>query len=322
MAVKAVEIAPAAYAAGNDSLVEKFDDLEYDLGNLMASDTHPYVCEHKDSEKELEMHCRENCQLLVNAIFNLDTMQSDLGLLAKLPTPSYVLPREKPVPKAKVPTRWEVFAKEKGIVKSKKTRMVFDEEKEEYNPRWGYKRGNEDLKDWAVEVKDNEDIYQDPWTKRKEEKKKRVDKNVRQQNNNMKQGRGDREKAVMPNGIPAELNKDKDGADGKKGKEGTKATLEKVQFSTASMGKFDTKRTNEPERKQKHIRTAHEPVVGKETQERERSLTVLNRILGSNEADAKRKATEDVDDTHHVKKKRGKKNKNITKGHAKRGGRK
>ena len=61
------------------------------------------------------------------------------GSQAELPPPSTVLPREKPIPKAAPPTRWELFAKEKGIKKRKRERMVFDDEKKEWAPRWGYK---------------------------------------------------------------------------------------------------------------------------------------------------------------------------------------
>ena len=53
-----------------------------------------------------------------------------------------MLPREKPAPKAKEETRWEAFAKEKGIKKRKRERMVWDEEKKEWAPRWGYKVGH------------------------------------------------------------------------------------------------------------------------------------------------------------------------------------
>jgi hypothetical protein len=65
-----------------------------------------------------------------------------VSLQAQLPPPSTVLPREKPVPKAPEATRWELFAKEKGIKKRKRERMVFDEEKKEWAPRWGYKVPN------------------------------------------------------------------------------------------------------------------------------------------------------------------------------------
>lgn len=315
MVVQAAEIAPAAYSTGNDSLVKKENDLTYDLGNMMAIDTHPFQF---TDENQLTLAIRENVQLLINGIFDLPTEMSDLGLLALLPEPTTIIPREKPLPKPKVETRWEKFAKEKGIHKKKESRMVWDEEKQAYAPRWGYKRANDDLNDWAVEVKQGQDPYADPWTERKEAKKERVAKNVRQMQNNLSQGRG--KQGSAPTGIPVELLDTEDKKLKQKGKEGTKRTLEKVQNSTASMGKFDSKRQGEPERKQTGKRAKRTPVVGHEATERERSLTVLDRILGKEDTLGKRKAEEPAAaDEGYTKKKKGRKIKKITKGQANRG---
>jgi regulator of ribosome biosynthesis len=60
------------------------------------------------------------------------------------------------VPKAKALTKWEQFAKLKGITKQKKSRMVFDEETGAYAPRFGYKRANDASKPWVLEHKDTE----------------------------------------------------------------------------------------------------------------------------------------------------------------------
>lgn len=64
--------------------------------------------------------------------------------------------RKKKVPKEKEPTKWEKFAKIKGITKKKKSRLVYDEEKKEYLPRWGYKRANNDNDEWVIEDKPSE----------------------------------------------------------------------------------------------------------------------------------------------------------------------
>jgi hypothetical protein len=55
------------------------------------------------------------------------------------------------LPKKKAETKWEKFAKAKGIKKQKRSRMVFDELTQTYKPRWGYKRENDDMATWAVE---------------------------------------------------------------------------------------------------------------------------------------------------------------------------
>lgn len=58
--------------------------------------------------------------------------------MLELPLPRYRLPREKPIPEAKPQTKWEKFADMKGIQKRKRSRMVFDEDAQEYKPRFGY----------------------------------------------------------------------------------------------------------------------------------------------------------------------------------------
>lgn len=317
MVVKAAEIAPAAFAEGSTSTVQKEDDLTYDLGNLAAFDTHPFAY---SNEKELALHARENVQLLINQIFELPREMSDMGPLAKLPEPTSVIPREKPLPKPKVETKWEKFAKEKGIVKRKKSRKEFDEATGEWSHSWGYKRADDDMKDWAVEMKEGD--MSDPWTKRKQDKKARVDKNLRAQANNLKQGRGKQLAGIAgrtPTGIPVELMDTDDAKAKQRGKEGTSKTLEKVQFATASMGKFDAMREGEAERKQKGKRNHFLPTTGAETTEKERSLNALKRVLGREENAGKNKgkSADDEDEEGGKRKKKGKKLKNITKGHAK-----
>ena len=53
--------------------------------------------------------------------------------------PSSGLPRAKPVPVPKPPTKWDLFAAEKGLQKRKKSRHTFDEQVDDWVPRHGYK---------------------------------------------------------------------------------------------------------------------------------------------------------------------------------------
>ena len=46
-------------------------------------------------------------------------------------------PRSKAIPKAKPKTRWEKFATKKGIVKKKKSHLVYNERRKEWVPRFG-----------------------------------------------------------------------------------------------------------------------------------------------------------------------------------------
>jgi regulator of ribosome biosynthesis len=186
MAIKASEIAPSAYSDNqHSSIVRKEDDLTYDLGNLAAFDTHPFQIKNLNDENEIKASARENVQLLINQIFDLPRQITDMGPMAELPVCITVIPREKPLPKPKVETRWEKFAREKGIEKKKKGRMVWDDAKQEWAPRWGYKRANDDLHDWAIPVKQGQDPYVDPWAERQQAKTERVQKNLRNQANNL-----------------------------------------------------------------------------------------------------------------------------------------
>lgn len=69
---------------------------------------------------------RDNTQLLINSIWELPTERIDECIVAKLPEPTTVLPRLRKVPGPKPLTKWEKFAKEKGIKKKKKDKKVYD----------------------------------------------------------------------------------------------------------------------------------------------------------------------------------------------------
>lgn len=137
---------------------------------------------------------RSTCQTLFNEIFSLPTedLPTVTGRLAILPNPALPIPREKPIPTPKAPTKWEEFAKSKGIVKQKKSRMEWDERTQSYAPRWGYKRANDDSQEWAIEHKSGDDPSIDPWTRMSQEKKSRVEKNKKQAQRNLQAAQGKR----------------------------------------------------------------------------------------------------------------------------------
>jgi regulator of ribosome biosynthesis len=94
-------------------------------------------------------------QTLLSALFQLPTRSStDNGPTVTLPAPITLLPREKPLPKPKPPTKWERFAKERGISHSKKERDVWDDDKQEWVSRWGKGGKNREKEEvWLSEVK-------------------------------------------------------------------------------------------------------------------------------------------------------------------------
>jgi regulator of ribosome biosynthesis len=65
------------------------------------------------------------------------------------------VPREKPLPKPKEPTRWELLAKRKGIKSVKKDKLVYSEAHDEFRTRYGFKSKNEgeDMRNWIVPAK-------------------------------------------------------------------------------------------------------------------------------------------------------------------------
>ena len=52
----------------------------------------------------------------------------DNEVVIKLPESTTRLPRAKPAPKEKQLTKWEKYAKEKGITKRKKSKATWDED--------------------------------------------------------------------------------------------------------------------------------------------------------------------------------------------------
>lgn len=126
-----------------------------------------FQCERRENaEKAIASTARNGVQLLFNQIFHLPTTVNLDGVFAQIPQTSpselnTVVPREKPLPAAKPLTKWEKFAKSKGIApKKKKDRLVFDEEKQDWVPSWGYKGKNKDAEEqWIHEVKASEGAF-------------------------------------------------------------------------------------------------------------------------------------------------------------------
>jgi len=104
----------------------------------------------------IEQSARDSTQKLIGALFSLPTTSSPDGPLAILPPPVSLLPREKPLPKPKEPTKWEKFAAAKGIKKIRREKKIWDEEKQEWVHRWGWKGKNKEAEtQWLHEVPAN-----------------------------------------------------------------------------------------------------------------------------------------------------------------------
>ncbi|RUS29862.1 ribosome biogenesis regulatory protein-domain-containing protein [Jimgerdemannia flammicorona] len=263
----------SAKAKYKSTTVEKLIPLEYDLSLLAAYDTNPLDATRlkANADAYLKEHTRDGTQLLFNQIFSLPIVSTDVGVVATLPTSrTTVLPREKPLPKLKPPTRWERFANAKGIQKHKKDKMIFDERTGEYVPRWGYKAGPKDdlPEDWLIEVPNGADPMEDQYAKRAGEKKERIAKNKKRQQRNLEEAAG----------------KEK-GQDAREVRDARKRQLAEAiavsKTATASVGKFDKKLEGEP--KAKGLKRKFEPNIADLKTEKESSLNILNKVVGKGE---------------------------------------
>lgn len=254
--LKAADIAPDVFGDVPE------DELEYDLGNLLASHTAPLdettLVKGKREASMLKLSTH-NTQQLIAKLFRLPATITEAGPTVGLPAPKLLLPRSKPVPRPKELTTWEKFAAEKGIKNVKKSRMVYDEAKNEWLPRWGYGKANDEMAQWAIPVGGNDDPYQDPFEKLAVEKKERVIKNKLNQLENLA-------KAAKARGESKEMKA---------------ARLAVVQRSTASMGEFDRKLRGEPEKKKRPQKRLPGESVDVD---HDRNLSVLRKVLGKHGA--------------------------------------
>lgn len=136
---------------------QKAQPYTFDLGHLLCNDPNPLPPLGDDKEAVLAATARDCAQGLINQLLSacpISRSQDDGNLQITLPTPTMQLPREKPVPKEKEKTKWEKFAAKKGIQgKRKEGKLVFDEAKGDWVPKYGYKGKKTDGDgDWLVEV--------------------------------------------------------------------------------------------------------------------------------------------------------------------------
>ncbi|XP_078041266.1 ribosome biogenesis regulatory protein homolog [Augochlora pura] len=170
--------------------VQKDVDVETDLGTLLALDYNNLDVKTLKSEQEkyLTNLTRDNVQILINKIWELPIERVEEIIVAKLPKPNYVLPRARQIPKPKPLTKWQQFAKEKGIKSKKKnkSKLKWDDELQKWIPTFGYKRSKaEEQKEWLVEVNDENKVKEDPFAKAKSAKAERQSKNELQRLRNI-----------------------------------------------------------------------------------------------------------------------------------------
>jgi len=137
--------------------VEKPTPYTFDLGYLLANDSNPLTIDPSDVEGSLAATARDGAQALVNQLLTTCPISStEAGVLLSLPAATTPLPRAKPLPPPKAETRWEAFAKKRGIqpkTREQRKNLRYNEETGDWERKWGYKGANKaGENDWLVEV--------------------------------------------------------------------------------------------------------------------------------------------------------------------------
>jgi len=276
-------LAEAALAESRlaSTTVTKPLDLDTDLGHLLVIDPNPLDLADGQvpGDEELLNLCRDGAQVLVNALWQLDTERVEEAIVAKLPPPTFILPREKPVPKPKMMTKWEKYAKEKGIEKKKKKdRLVWDDVVSKWVPQFGYKKVvTEAEKNWMIPMKGNAPDNEDPFEKMAEAKREKVAKNELQRLRNLAKTK----KVSVPSvGVVPSVAKPGVQVKAVSQSEDLRKAAEIAKTSTASLGKFqeDLNKKLEKSAKTKGNKRKFESNTGDADSEKAKSLRVLETI--------------------------------------------
>lgn len=246
--------------------VQKELDLDFDIGNLLACDKNRIDSRgfiEQKKEDFLRSLARDNTQLLVNEIWKQPTERFEEAIVAKLPDPTTPLPREKPHPKPKPPTKWEQFAKLKGIQKKNKTNLVWDDVAKEWKRRWGYKRAKDDTKEWLIEVPETADPNEDQFAKRVTAKKERVAKNELNRLRNI--ARAQKIKVPGVGLLPT----------AQQSKDDLARAVSVARTSTASVGKFQDRLPKEKPLRNTGKKRKFEPLIGDFSSEKQKQLDLL-----------------------------------------------
>ena len=208
------------------------ENLSLDPGNLAAYDLNPVT------EEQLDQVASHNAAALMKALARLPRE----GTIITLPEPTLILPRAKSVPTPKLLTKWEKFRLANGLGRRRKrSRMIYEETVDDFVPRWGPYSAKRirDHMEIAKEEKNGEDQFEQESFVKAKEKFRTKEKQLRNQISARKQ---------------------------------IESTLETAQRSTASRGKYDT-RKSEPDAKKSYNR---KPIAVAE--ERQKSLEILAEV--------------------------------------------
>ncbi|KAJ8667400.1 hypothetical protein QAD02_009062 [Eretmocerus hayati] len=234
--------------AASQLQVEKEVDVEIDEGTLMISDYNVLQLKNGNLESNLKALTRDNVQLLVNKVWTLPTKCVEEVIVAELPKPTYILPRARKLPKPKPLTKWQQFAKDKGIRSKKKgkSKLKWDDLLQKWTPTYGFRRAEaEKQKEWLIECKEDGKPKEDPFAAIKTAKNEKKAKNELQRLRNLAKAK----KVKVPKvGLPSTEHF----RDAKQLSKGAKV----AEVSTASLGRFNENPKKNPPQKVKSGRVS------------------------------------------------------------------
>ncbi|XP_012284034.1 ribosome biogenesis regulatory protein homolog [Orussus abietinus] len=264
---------------GQSTTVHKEIDAEIDEGTLLISDYSPFDSKRFRSQPNeyLKDLTRDNVQLLINKIWTLPTERQEETIVVKLPSPKFILPRARRVPKPKPLTKWQQFAKEKGIRSGKKdkTKVKWDEELRKWIPSFGYQRVKAaEQKEWLVELGANQSSTEDPFATANAAKKERQAKNELQRLRNIARAKNVKLPKV---GLPS--------TEHFRDSRQVASAVTVARVSTASVGKFQRRLPKEKDAKEDIAREVpgmkrkREPPPKDSADEKRRNASLVNDIL-------------------------------------------
>ncbi|KAL7629111.1 Rhodanese- sulfurtransferase [Parahypoxylon ruwenzoriense] len=178
-----------------DVAVSKPTPYTFDLGLLLANDPNPLSSSTSSPsttstttsalEAQLSAVARDGAQALINQLLTTVPLSTgSSGVLLSLPAASTALPREKPLPAPREPTKWEQFAARKGIKpKTREQRRMksqkYDEQTGGWERTWGYDKG-------GARRRRDEGMVQQDWLVEVDESKERDEKEARDKNKRKK----------------------------------------------------------------------------------------------------------------------------------------
>jgi regulator of ribosome biosynthesis len=258
-----------------------------------------------DTELETALATRATAatQALFAHLFSLPASRAHNGAVVALPPMVLKLPRFKMVPAAKVETRWEKYARIKGIRKRKHSKWDWDIEKNEWRPRSGFQKANDANDQWVIEASGSraDDPEFNPFTEIKQAKKAHIEKQMAAQQANAAnavavRAAAQRKRVAAAGGDPRgrnlgaviSLDAPREGGAYRSTKiAALDHVAQSAQSATASQGIFDDRLTRLGEKTARGKRKRFEQLIApNSTDERDRYLKALRRVTQKDTDDA------------------------------------